>query len=261
MTDRMVGALPPLGIGQIVGESFSLFFGRFGVFFILAFVPTLISTAISVGVLGAGAMGGGNPEDMMAAMTSIPGILAIFVIPIVIYGITTALMVCAAYDAKLGRPARMGQYFTIALSRAVPVVIVSVIVALIVGAGFALLVIPGIYLMALFSVAVTVAVLESMGVGALGRSIGLTKEYRWPIAGTLILLYLVAIVLTYIVQLLVLPMVLGLGGAGLVIGLIVQAAVGAVSTAIISIGFVLIYARLRDVKEGVSVDSLVEVFA
>lgn len=261
MTDHSVGALPPLGVGAIVGESFSLFFGRFVTFFLLAFVPSLISIGLSVAFNGAAALGGGSDADALAMITSPVGLITTFLIPMVIYGITTALMVCAAYDAKLGRPARMGQYISIGLARAVPVIIVSVIVGIIVTIGSMLLLVPGLYALALFSTATTVVVLESMGVGALSRSIQLTKEYRWPILGAIILLYIVILVLNMIVGFAILPIILGLGGAGLIIGIIVQGAIGAIGTAIISIGFVLIYARLREIKEGVSVDSLVEVFS
>jgi len=258
VTDQSVGAVAPLGVGQIVGESFSLLFSRIGVFFLLAFIPTLISFGITTAYFGTGMYtGSGDPAAMMAAFTSPVGIILMIVLPMVIYGLSTALIVCAAYDAKLGRPARIGQYFSIALTRAVPVMLVSLVVGIVVGIGFMLLVIPGLYLAALFSVAIVVVVLESQWFGSLGRSIELTKNYRWPILGTLILLYLVILVLN---------LILGLFSVALfsippIIGIIVYSAIGAVGSALLSIGFVLIYARLRELKEGVSVDTLAEVFS
>jgi len=181
----------------------------------------------------------------------------LIVLPIIIYGLATALIVCAAYDAKLGRPARIGQYFSIALTRAVPVTLVSIVVGIIVGIGCMLLLIPGLYLAALFSVAVVVVVLESQWFGSLGRSMQLTKEYRWPILGTLILLYLVIFVLQ-----IVFGLIAGmLAGISPIVAVIAFSAVSALGSALLSIGFVLIYARLRDLKEGVSVDSLANVFS
>lgn len=259
MTDRSVRGLPPLGVGNIVGESFSLFFSRFGVFFLLAFIPSLVSLAISTAYFGTGFYtGSGDPNALLASMMSVTGIIVMFVLPTVIYGISTALIVCAAYDAKLNRPARIGQYFTIALTRAIPIAVVSFIVGIAVGLGALLLILPGLYLAALFSVAVVVVVLESMMLGSLSRSIELTKEYRWPILGALVLLYLVVIVLNLVLGFFAAPL---FSIAGTIFGIVVYAAVGAIGTAIISIGFVLIYARLREVKEGVNVDSLVEVFS
>ena len=259
MTDRSVAAMPPLGVGSIVGESFSLFFGRFPVFFMLAFLPTLISFGISASFFGVGMYSGTmDPETILALMTSVTGVVIMVVLPMIIYGLSTALIVCAAYDAKLGRPARISQYFSIAVTRAVPVVLVSFAVGIMVGLGSMLLIIPGLYLAALFSVAVVVVVLESMWFSSLSRSIALTKEYRWPILGALILLYLVAMVLQWVLGLVAAPLFATLGG---LIGILIFAAVGAIGTAILSIGFVLIYARLREIKEGVSVDSLAEVFS
>ena len=258
MTDQSVGAAAPLGVGQIVGESFSLLFSRIGVFFLLAFIPTLLSFAISTTFFGTGMYtGDGDPTAMLNAMSSPVGIFVLVVLPMIIYGLSTALIVCAAYDAKLGRPARIGQYFTIALTRVVPVTLVSIIVGIIVGIGFMLLVIPGLYLAALFSVAIVVVVLESQWFGSLGRSMQLTQGYRWPILGTLILLYLVVLILNLILGLFSVI----LFGASPVIGIIVYSAVGSIGSALLAIGFVLIYARLRELKEGVSVDSLVEVFS
>ncbi len=258
MTDQSIGAPEPLGVGQIVGESFSLLFKRFFIFFILAFIPTLLSFIISTSYFGTGIYtGSGDPTAMLTAMTNPIGIFMMFVLPMVIYGLATALIVCAAYDAKLGKPARLGQYFSIALTRAVPITLVSIVVGIAAGIGAILFIIPGLYIAAMFSVAVVVVVLESQWFGSLGRSMQLTKNYRWPVLGTLILLYLVILVLN---------LILGLFSVMLfnttpVIGIIVYSVIGSVGSALLSIGFVLIYARLREIKEGVSVDTIAEVFS
>jgi len=180
-----------------------------------------------------------------------------FVVPMVIYGLSTALIVCAAYDAKLGKPARLGQYFTIALARAVPITLVSIVVGILAGIGMLFLIIPGLYIAAMLSVAVVTVVLESQWFGSLGRSMQLTKDYRWPVLGTLILLYLVILVLNLILGL----FAVFLFTASPVIGIVVYSVFGSVGSALLAIGFVLIYARLREIKEGVSVDTLAEVFS
>jgi len=258
VTDQSVGAGTPLGVGQIVGESFSLLFKRFFIFFILAFVPTLLSFIISTAYFGTGVYTGqGDPTAMLNAMTNPVGIIVMFVVPMVIYGLSTALIVCAAYDAKLGKPARLGQYFTIALARAVPITLVSIVVGILAGIGMLFLIIPGLYIAAMLSVAVVTVVLESQWFGSLGRSMQLTKDYRWPVLGTLILLYLVILVLNLILGL----FAVFLFTASPVIGIVVYSVFGSVGSALLAIGFVLIYARLREIKEGVSVDTLAEVFS
>ena len=85
MTDQSVGgAHVPLGVGQIVGESFSLLFKRLGVFFLLTFVPTLISIGISVSYFGVGFYtGNADPTALFASMTSPIGIIVMMVVPMI----------------------------------------------------------------------------------------------------------------------------------------------------------------------------------
>ncbi len=198
-----------------------------------------------------------DPTAMLNAMTDPIALFLTFVLPLIIYGFSTALIVCAAYDAKLGRPARLGGYFAIALKRALPILLISILFGIIVGIGFMLFIIPGLYLAAMFSVAVVVTILEPGWSGALGRSKQLTKEYRWPIVGVLLLLYIVLILL----QTALAFISVSLFSINAMLGTVVFAATNAIGTALLSIGFVLIYARLREIKEGVSVDSLADVFS
>jgi len=114
MTDPSVGAQPPFGVGQVVGESFSLLFKRFFVFFILSFVPAIISSLTTTAYFGTEYFSGQSSPAVVTEMTEPIGLIMVIVLPIVIYGLSTALIVCAAYDAKLGRAARIGQYFDLA---------------------------------------------------------------------------------------------------------------------------------------------------
>src|SRR3546814_15392056 len=49
----------------------------------------------------------------------------------------------------------------------------------------ALFLLPGLWLLAVFAVVVPAIVVEGAGFGGLGRSIGLTKGFRWPILGAM----------------------------------------------------------------------------
>ena len=263
------GQKPPLGLGQIIGDSFSLFFSRFGTFYLLAFVPQVIVAIVSALLIGNMLMslqaGTANPENMLGMFTS-PAFIITTILSLVVYGVVTALMVLAAYDAKTGHPSRIGTYVSIAMSRIVPVLIVTLIVGIAVYIGLVLLIVPGLWVMAVLSCAVTVVVLESLGIGAsLSRSAELTQEYRWPIVGTIVVIYLimvvVSIVLSFVTGALAGVIISTLGPTiGIIVFQIIQAAVGALTTAVIAIAFVLIYARLREIKEGVGIDSLQDVF-
>ena len=272
------GQKPPFGVGRIVSESFSLFFSRFGTFFILALVPQVVVGLIQL-LLGwdvfsqlratmemmqnpaafdpeaAGALGG------MFSFSAIGN----QILALVASGVATALLVLAAYDAKTGHPPRIGTYVSIMMSRLVPVIAVAFIVGLAVGIGAIFLIIPGLWLLGVLSCAVVVTVLESKGIGeSLSRSAELTQEYRWPIVGTLVIVILLVSIAVAIVTGLLLSivggMLLSMGFVGALLGVLILALLGAFTSGITAAAYTLIYARLREIKEGVGIDSLQDVF-
>ncbi|MEM7444706.1 MAG: hypothetical protein AAF414_15395, partial [Pseudomonadota bacterium] len=191
---------------------------------------------------------------------STPEIVLVYALPFIGYSFAMALIVLAAYDARVNNQARVGAYFAVALTRTVPVLLVSIIVGILVGIGLVLLIIPGLYIAAMLSVAVTVVVVERTGLGSMGRSAELTRDYRWPVLGTIIVLFLCVLVLGIVLGFVV-GLIQSLVGVSLLSSLILYAAASAVPNGILAIGYVLIYARLREIKEGTTVQSLVEVFS
>ncbi|MHA7775939.1 hypothetical protein [Roseibium sp. M-1] len=259
MTDATLGQpKAPLGVGSIIGESFSILFGKFLQVIIIGFVPTLIGFLISGALNGFNVALGMEPQDFSGPGAVVATILS-FLINMVVYAVTTALLVQLAYDAKLSRPVQIGRYVGPAISAIVPLAIVTIIVTILVAIGFALLIVPGLWIYAVFAVIAPVIVIERAGFGAMGRSASLTKEYRWPIVGAIILAIILAMIIN-IVALFVVGLVATAGTFGLVIGVILFAAISTLGAGYISILVALIYARLREVKEGVSVDQISSVF-
>ncbi|MEM9710422.1 MAG: hypothetical protein AAF871_16745 [Pseudomonadota bacterium] len=252
----------PLGVGNIISSAFSILFGNFFSVIILAFVPTLIGLVIQGALIGWSAMmGTGGPEDF--ASFSGVGYAISQVASLVIYGITVALMVQLAYDAKLGRPTRIGSYISPALRSAVPIAVLAFIMTILMIIGFLLLVIPGLWIYAVFSVMPAAVVIERVGFGGLRRSAQLTKEYRWPIIGAMILAFIFLMVFGVIAVFIAggLMAVLGsLGSLGIAMTVVVLAAIYAITYGFAGILVALIYARLREIKEGVSVDQIASVF-
>ena len=153
----------------------------------MALVPTLLGTAVSVMMVGTG-VAFGMEEPNFSSSGSIMNWALSLLLPIVFYGLATALLVQLAYDAKLGRPLQPGRYVAPALRAAIPIAVLMLIAGILTGIGFVLLVVPGLWLYAVFSLVAPAVVIEGAGFGGLGRSAALTKEYRWPIVGALILL-------------------------------------------------------------------------
>jgi len=248
----------PLGAGSIIGESFSILFGHVFQIILVAFVPTLIGFIISGLLNGFDVALGQQPQDFSNASAGIGAALS-FVINMVVYAITTALLVQLAYDAKLSRPIRIGRYISPALGAAVPLAILTIVVTVLLVIGFMLLIVPGLWVYAVFSVLAPVIVIERAGFGGMGRSASLTKEYRWPIVGALILAFILVMILQ-VVAMFVVGMIAMAGTVGMIISVILLVAISTLGAGYLSILVSLIYARLREIKEGVSVDQIASVF-
>jgi len=240
----------PLGVGSIVGGSFSILMGNFLSVVMLALGPTLLSTVLSGLLIGWNAtLGLGEPS-----ITGVAGVVA--------YGLTTALIVQLAYDAKLGRTGSLGRYFGPGLGAALPIAILGVASGIMMAIGLIALIVPGLWVYAVYSVMPAAVVIEKVGFGGLGRSAALTKEYRWPILGAIFLVGIITMVING-VAVFVVGMVLassGGSGASIAMGVLVITALSAIGTGLGAITIALIYARLREIKEGTSLRDIVAVF-
>ena len=254
------GTKTPLGVGGLVSNSFSILFRNIVAVMIVAFIPSLLALLISVAMNGASATLGLAIADPFAGggATFVVGLIIQFAIQ----GLIVALLVQLAYDAKLGRPITPGTYLSPAIKAIVPIMVLSIIIAILAGIGFMLLIIPGLYVYAVYCATTPAIMIERSGFSAMSRSAELTRDYRWPIVGALILLgictFALSIVMTFVVTAIV-P-VIGLNAAGFGVGILLMALMSGLTAGLSAIGAALIYARLRDIKEGVSVDELAAVF-
>ncbi|WP_305987923.1 hypothetical protein [Roseibium sp. MMSF_3544] len=243
----------PLGVGSLIKDSFSILFRYFFPIVLIAFVPSLL------GVLLAGYLVGFDTvlslEETEASSSGADALVNI--VDLVVYSITTALLVQLAYDAKLKKPIRPAKYVGPALSAIFPITILGILVSLLIGLAALALIIPGLWVYAVFSVMEPAVVIERLGFKGLGRSEKLTKNYRWPIVG--------ALALGWVCALIVIVVALGISDYAmssdmLLVATLSYAAFTSVGTGLLSILTALIYARLREIKEGVSVDQIAAVF-
>ena len=252
-------ATVPLGVGNIISDSFSILMSNIVKVLVLGFVGTFIGFIINQALVGDPAQS--FQPGASAASIWVPAVLSI-IISMVVYSLVIALLVQVAYDAKLNRSRPLGDYFGPAISAIVPLSVLSIAVGIMVGLAAIALLIPGLWVYAVFCTMAPAVVIEKAGFGALGRSAALTKEYRWPIAGALI----VILIITYLIQLVAgfITVILGVGlasgfGGSLIFG-IISSALGAIGYGLGGISVALIYARLREIKEGVGVDEIASVF-
>ncbi|MET1415956.1 hypothetical protein ABVF61_27045 [Roseibium sp. HPY-6] len=243
----------PLGVGTLIADSFSILFRHIIPVVVIGFIPSLFGVLLGGYLVGFEAVLG--LEETSASSGGASALISL--IDLVVYSITTAFMVQLAYDAKLRRPVRIGKYIGPAMAAIFPIAILGIAVGLLMGLAALAFVLPGLWVYAVFSVMEPAVVIERLGFKGLGRSEKLTKDYRWPIVGALVITWICALVII-IIALVVADLALTSGI--LAVSIVIYAALTAVGTGLISILTALIYARLREIKEGVSVDEIAAVF-
>jgi hypothetical protein len=142
---------------------------------------------------------------------------------------------------------------------------VAIVVAIGYLIGIALLLVPGLVLYSMWSVAIPACIIEKRSIGgALSRSAELTRGHRWPIFGLVLTFWMIAYVVGLAVR-----AVTGFGflpGSHTVIPgnvdyWVGMALVSALIAPIYAVGIASIYYELRTIKEGAGSQHLAEVFA
>ncbi|MEP1610769.1 MAG: hypothetical protein ABJL72_02490 [Roseobacter sp.] len=246
----------PLGVGAIISNGFSILFKNFPKVLALGFIGALIVFLSDFLLLGANkTLSFGDPST--SEPSNVGAFLASLVITILVYSLTSALFIQLAYDAKLGRRNSIGTYIRFALPAVLPIAILSLVVGLLAAIGAIGLIIGAFFVYAMFYVMAPVAIIERTGFGSLRRSVQLTKGYLTSIVGLLLLIFLIFIVLGLMFAFI--AVVLANIGGPIFAGITIVILDG-LSYAFGGIIVALVYARLREIKEGVDVDQIAAVF-
>lgn len=251
----------PLGVGTIIGGSFSILFGNFSKFLAFGFVGAFAGFVVDGFVIGFD-VAAGLSEPAIAGLGSFVGPAVSLLVNAVIYGLITGLAVQLAYDAKLGRSHSFGTYFSSVLPAIIPIIVLNIAVAILAILGFLALFVGAVWVIAVFYVTVPIAVIERAGFSSMGRSAALTKEYRWPIVGTAIVVAIIVLLLSFVTTFVAgfaVSMLAAGWGAVLAMGLMISLMTG-LGYAFGGIAVALVYARLREIKDGVDVDQIAAVF-
>lgn len=200
-----------------------------------------------------------NAAMGLVALSIASGLLSIFLASLV-SGAIVRVTIGVAEDEKVS----FGESFLTGLAKALPLLGLSVLMAIALVLGFALLIVPGVILLVMWAVASPALVAENIGViEAFGRSRQLTKGARWRVFG----LGLLMLVIFWIISAISGVLFYAAGGLetaasggsipfilfSVVVGTVVTAFTGAVQTNL--------YLALRDWKDGTRIGALAEVFA
>ncbi|NVO57817.1 hypothetical protein HW561_18630 [Rhodobacteraceae bacterium B1Z28] len=253
----------PFGVGAVISDTFSIFFRKIHLVILLGFIPALVDVIVNTYAVDTSFDIAPGAEFDGAGFAST--LIVTLLVSLVATAITTAMVIQLSYDAKLGRPAQVGRYFATALSNLPAIVVLSFVVAILIMIGMLLLIIPGVWLYAVFAVLVPAIVIDRAGFGAMRRSANLTKNYRWPIVGTLFLIFLCIILVSAVVGFIFVALlgdfsVLQTATPTLGPWVLAETVLNAIAYGWASVAVAMIFARLKEIKEGVSVADLADVF-
>jgi hypothetical protein len=230
-----------LAIGALPGLLMSFLFVQFGFF------------------SPAGIQSGAISFRTLMGATFISGLVGMVIAALVQGALTRAVV-----SANEGRSASFGECLSTGLRVALPLIGLGIVFAIAVGAGFVLLIVPGVILALMWSVAVPALVVENTGVfGSLSRSAELTKGSRWKILGVFFVLLVGYWILSLVLGLVGLRMygpgtsVTGFTVANIlgsvILGTIFNMLWGTIQPSL--------YVELRQARDGDSAEHLAEVFS
>ena len=245
-------------------------------------LSSLVTLPFSIGMAAFSLPTGGSavPPDP-AAMFSSPAFIGVIALSALLSLLNFAALYAGGFHAyatlREGEKVDIGDLFPAALRKVLPVMGVSLIVTLGTLFGYALLIIPGIILALLWSVAMPALVAENLGVmDSLKRSAALTKGCKRWIFLTYLVLMAAAVGVYVAIVVLVIAVVAGVaaavGGGAPSAGLIIVGVIFAIIAIFALLAGVLvflmyfmslqasIYRETRLVHEGVAGPGLQDVF-
>jgi hypothetical protein len=235
--------LGTFGVGEILRETFSIYFSNLLPFILLTALALLPLYGLRY-LLGTPAAG---------SLTAVAAKLLLFVVGLLSPNLATAAITFGVYQQLRGKNTSVGECLRRGVSLLLPVFGLALAQTLVVGLAAMACLVPGIVVAVRWAVSIPAAVTEGTGVSAsMDRSSFLTDGLRWDVFGVLFVLGVINIGSALLIGLAAVrnpPLLLLLSGVKdlLVVGL---SATGAA----------VLYYRLRSVKESIDVDQIASVF-
>jgi hypothetical protein len=171
---------PKLGVGETLGQSFAIYREQAGVLLPVAFW-LFLGVAVLEGLL----------EDSAA-------VLAVALLALVVTFLYQGMVVGLVQDLQDGRrDSSIRELVSSVVPVLMPLIGAGLVTAIGIVFGLILLIVPGLYLLAIWAVTAPVVVVERKGVfEALGRSRQLVRGNGWPVLGTILTAVLIGILVT-----------------------------------------------------------------
>ena len=266
MTDTTTGSRR-FEIGRVISGTFAVIGRNFVPFSLLALLlgglPNLLISLGQIWFVG---------HQQTFSPQAIAGSLVGMVIMIVAAFVLQAAIVHATVADLNGRRVVVRESLKVGLSNWLPLLGLAILMGLGLMIGFVLLVVPGIILAVMWSVAVPAKVVEKIGVmAAFQRSRDLTRDRRWAIFG----LFVIYVIAVWIVEIAIMaafmPFMLAKGlptpettvgftSSINIVSLVASPLIATISTLVSTAGGATLYSELRVTREGVGPEALASVF-
>jgi len=193
----MTTALRPLSTGELLDRTFSLYRSHFGLFVGIFALPYL--AVLAYRCLGL-AFQSPAPQFSTVLISAAWGFGA-WVLALVVSAASQAATVVAVSHVHLDRPASVMDSFSKVKNQILGVMGLSLLVGLVAGLACLALIVPGVLLFIMWSLAVPAKVLENLGVSdAMSRSMELTKGSRGRIFVIGLLIIVLSLGMSWLLQ-------------------------------------------------------------
>lgn len=257
--DDTGGNVARFDIGKVLSRSFEVMGSNLGVFLILSLVLAGIPTFMW-SLWTAPLVTDSEPEALLAMFTSSDfwlRVAAAVAIGLVTQAVLQIAITRATANSLSGRASDFGALLEAGFTLILPVVAISLVVALGVGIGLVLLIVPGILLWLYWSVAVPAFVQERIGpIAALRRSVDLTEGER----GNIFVLMLVVGIGNWVFGAVVGWIGTMLGGTSPILPALAESLSAAVANMVSLTVVATAYVTLVEVKEGTAGSELETIF-
>jgi hypothetical protein len=238
---------PAFGTGEVLGDTFSIFFNNLIPFLLIAVV---VVAPLCLGVAMVGSLGG-RSALLVGALVLVAG--GLLTTPLVTGAITFGVV-----QELRGREASIGDCLGRGLASIWRVFLVALLQGFAIFGGLLLCIVPGVIAAVALSVAVPAAIEEREGTSAaLRRSVELTEGRRLAVFGVLVVLGLAQFLLGRGVALLA-PAVTS--NASLLARTLPSLAISPLTTSLQATAAAVMYYRLRASREAIDVGALPSVF-
>lgn len=240
---------PPLGVGRLIGASFRETLAHLGRLFPIAFGWALIVAVLNRAMAGPEAIAVDPAASPLAALT--PELLLAGLAQWMIGVVVSGILVLVALDALLGKRHGFGQYLAQTLRLFLPLIVLFFLYVIATAVGSLLFIVPGVYIGARYFPLVPAMLFENIAWSGLGRARDLTRGYRWPLAGLILLsLILVAAIAGSVF---VLQTALPVGGG---VAFALEILLSALSTVYYTMLSAVVYLRLREINDAMTRDEI-----